>query len=57
VTVDLPAGIEAKVLYPVTPGTGHVLVNGKMQSGTPAENGARVALVLHQAGQYEIAAE
>jgi alpha-L-rhamnosidase len=57
VTVDLPAGIEATVLYPVTPGTGHVLVNGKMQSGTPAENGARVALVLNHAGQYEIAAE
>jgi alpha-L-rhamnosidase len=54
VAVDLPSGVEATVLYPVTPGTGQVLVNGKMAAGTPAENGARVALVLDQGGRYEI---
>ena len=55
--VDLPSGIEATVLYPVAPGTGRVLVNGKMQPGTPAENGARVAITLNQGGHYEIHAQ
>lgn len=57
VTVELPAGIEATVLYPVTPGTGGVLVNGKVTAGTPAENGARVAITLDQGGRYEIHAQ
>lgn len=52
--IDLPPGVEATVLYPVTPGTGPVLVNGERRNGTPAENGSRVAIVLNQPGQYEI---
>ena len=55
--IDLPAGIEATVLYPLSPGTGHVLVNGAMHPSTPAENGTRVAIVLNQGGHYEIHAE
>jgi hypothetical protein len=55
--IELPAGIEATVLYPLSPGTGHVLVNGAMHPTTPAENGTRVAIVLNQGGHYEIHAE
>ena len=54
--IDLPPGVEATVLYPVTPGTGPVLVNGERRTGTPAENGSRVAIVLSKPGQYEIQA-
>jgi alpha-L-rhamnosidase len=53
-SLDLPAGVEATVLFPVSPGTVHVLVNGTSRSGTPAENGARLAIVLSQPGHYEI---
>ncbi len=55
--IDLPPGVEATVLYPVAPGAGPVMVNGERQTGTPAENGSRVAIVLSKPGQYEIHAE
>jgi alpha-L-rhamnosidase len=55
--VDLPSGIDATVLYPVAPGTGRVLVNGAPRAAAPAENGARLAIHLDQAGHYEIHAE
>ncbi|HEY6447299.1 MAG TPA: alpha-L-rhamnosidase C-terminal domain-containing protein [Acidobacteriaceae bacterium] len=57
VTIDLPSGIDATVLYPVAPGAGPITVNGKPQTGTPAENGARVALKISEGGHYEIHAE
>jgi hypothetical protein len=57
VTLDLPDGVEATVLYPVAAGAGHVLVNGSAQQGTQAENGSRVALKLEHGGHYEIHAE
>lgn len=52
--VDLPSGVRATVLYPVTQGAGPVLVNGKAERGAPAENGSRVAIVLDHAGRYTI---
>jgi alpha-L-rhamnosidase len=55
--IDLPAGIEATVLYPAAPGAGPVLVNGARHASTPAENGTRLAIVLNQGGHYEIHAE
>jgi hypothetical protein len=55
--VDLPEGIEATVLYPAAPGAGPVMVNGTRAVSTPAENGARLAIVLRQGGHYEIHAE
>lgn len=56
-TLDVPDGVQATVLYPVVPGAGHVLVNGTAQQGAPAENGARIALKLDHGGHYEIHAE
>ncbi len=56
-TVDLPPGVEATVLYPVAPGAGPVFVNGARHAATPAEDGSRLAIVLNQPGHYEIHAE
>jgi hypothetical protein len=55
-TIDVPAGVEATVLFPVAAGTNHVQVNGKSETGTPQDNGTRLAVVLKQAGKYEIGA-
>jgi alpha-L-rhamnosidase len=55
--LDLPSGIDAKVLYPVAPGSGRVLVNGSPATTTPAENGARLEIELRQGGHYEIQAD
>ena len=54
VVVDLPPGVRATVLYPVTSGATTVLVNGKSEQGTAAENGARVAIVLDHAGRFTL---
>jgi hypothetical protein len=53
-TFEIPSGVEATVLLPVKPGTDHLLVNGKSETGTPAENGKRLALILKAPGKYEI---
>jgi alpha-L-rhamnosidase len=53
-TLDLPAGITAEVLMPVTHRGAPVLVNGKPTESTAAENGARARVVLAAAGHYEI---
>jgi len=55
-TIDLPAGVAAKVSMPVC-GAGDsgqsVVLNGAHTSGTPAENGARLLIPLMTAGHYE----
>jgi len=56
-SIDVPSGVEAKVLFPVSSGAGHILVNGASKSGTSAENGARLAVVLDHPGHYELSAE
>jgi alpha-L-rhamnosidase len=55
--IILPPGVEATVLFPITPGTTHVQVNGAARTGTATENGTRLAIVLHGAGHYELHAE
>jgi hypothetical protein len=55
--IDIPDGVDATVLFPVRAGTDHVSVNGSSQTGTPAENGTRLALHLGKAGHFEIYAE
>lgn len=55
--IDVPSRVEATVLFPVSSGADHILVNGASKSGTPAENGARLAVVLDQPGHYELHAE
>ncbi len=55
--IDVPSGVEATVLFPVASGANHILVNGASKSGTAAENGARLAVVLDQPGHYELRAE
>ena len=53
-TVDLPVGTVANVSIPVTTPTAHVVVNGKTESSTSAENGTRAIVVLRSAGKYRI---
>ncbi len=55
--IDIPDGVDATVLFPIKPGTGHVTVNGNEQTGTPAENGTRIALHLGKAGHFELKSE
>ncbi|MGA8110916.1 MAG: alpha-L-rhamnosidase C-terminal domain-containing protein [Acidobacteriaceae bacterium] len=54
--IDLPDGVEATVLFPVSPGTNRVLVNGTPREATPAEDGSRLAVALDHAGHYELRA-
>jgi hypothetical protein len=53
-TIDIPEGVDATVLFPVQPGADHIVVNGSPQTGTPAENGTRLAIHLNQPGHYEL---
>jgi alpha-L-rhamnosidase len=53
-SIDLPSGVEATVLFPVSGGADHVMVNGAAKPGAPAENGTRLAVTLNQPGHYEI---
>lgn len=55
--IELPPGVEATLLFPVKPGTNHVVVNGASRAGTPAEDGMRLAVELQGAGRYEVHAE
>jgi hypothetical protein len=55
VGIDLPAETEAHVSMPISDVSAQVVVNGKLQASTPAENGARAIVVLNQPGHYEIA--
>jgi hypothetical protein len=56
-TIDIPGGVKATVLFPIQPGATQVKVNGKSETGSPQENGTRLAIVLKQAGKYKIRAE
>jgi alpha-L-rhamnosidase len=55
-TIDLPAGVAAKVLIPVCSGGNSaqpVTVNGAAATGALTENGARILISLASAGHYE----
>ena len=54
VSIDLPEGVHARVSVPVTGSHAQVLVNGKPEHSTPAENGKRAVVELSQAGHYEL---
>jgi len=54
-TIDIPEGVDATVLFPVQPGADHIIVNGSPQTGTPAENGTRLAVHLGKPGHYDCA--
>ena len=52
-TVDVPPGVEAEVLVPVSHGNGQVLVNGKAEMNThPTADGTRNSVTLSQPGHY-----
>lgn len=53
-TVDLPAGLQARVL--VASSDGKLLVNGKPVNAAPTAESARWAVDLHAAGRYRIEA-
>ncbi|MGH9615095.1 MAG: alpha-L-rhamnosidase C-terminal domain-containing protein [Acidobacteriaceae bacterium] len=56
--IDVPAGVKATVLVPITHSSQRVLVNGNVaKSVTTAEDGTRAAVILQQPGHYELHAE
>ncbi|MBW4026118.1 MAG: alpha-L-rhamnosidase [Acidobacteria bacterium] len=56
-SIDVPAGVNATVLFPVAKGSTTIQVNGKPMDGIPAEGGTRLLLTLKSSGHYEIQAE
>ena len=54
IVVDVPEGVKARVLVPVSANGAQVLVNGTAGNATAAENGARSVVVLDRAGHYEL---
>ncbi len=55
--IDLPADEVATVLVPVEHAGQKVLVNGKVVEAQPAEDGARAAVTLREAGHYTLQAQ
>lgn len=56
--IDLPTDEVATVLIPVSHAGQEVLVNGKVaEDAKPAENGARIAVILREAGHYTLQAQ
>ncbi|MES2394205.1 MAG: alpha-L-rhamnosidase C-terminal domain-containing protein [Acidobacteriota bacterium] len=51
-TVDLPAGVKARVAVPVSHAGAGVQVNGHPVTSTAAEAGTRAIVVLDEAGHY-----
>lgn len=57
-TIDLPAGVAATVLVPVSHPGQHITVNGKeITSAQSAEDGSRASVILSGAGIYELQAK
>jgi hypothetical protein len=54
IVIDVPEGVKARVLVPVSNAGAQVLVNGSAASATAAENGARAQITLDHAGHYEL---
>jgi alpha-L-rhamnosidase len=52
ITIDLPAGTEAKVLIPLPHPDARVAVNGVAVAGTQEEGGTRLALTLQSYGHF-----
>ncbi len=53
-SIDLPAGVNTTVLFPITKGASSVTVNGTPRKGRLAEKGSRMAITLDQPGHYEL---
>jgi hypothetical protein len=52
--IDLPSGVHATVLFPISKGAESVTVNGAPRKGGLVENGSRMAITLDQPGHYEL---
>ncbi|MEO6924799.1 MAG: alpha-L-rhamnosidase C-terminal domain-containing protein, partial [Bryocella sp.] len=53
-TIDLPAGVEARVSVPLPVSGAKVLANGKPMASTPAEEGKRAVVILNGQGSYVV---
>ncbi len=56
-TIDLPAGVEARVSVPVPIPNATIKVNGKPTASTPVEDGKRAVVLLSGEGQYVVTAD
>jgi len=55
IVIDVPDGVMARVLVPVSTPGAKITVNGAATNSVDAENGARKAVTLDRAGHYELA--
>ena len=55
--IDLPAGVNAIVLFPIASGADHVIVNGTAQKGPLSDGGTRMAITIDSAGHYDLGAQ
>jgi alpha-L-rhamnosidase len=53
-TVDVPEGVVARVSIPAGSATSGVMVNGKAEQATPAEDGSRKIVTLSHMGHYTV---
>lgn len=53
-TIELPAGIKARVSVPVPSAGAQVMVNGKSMASTPADEGKRAVVTLSGQGSYTV---
>jgi alpha-L-rhamnosidase len=56
-TIELPAGVEARVSVPVPVPSARVTVNGKAMASTPTEEGKRAVVMLSGEGEYVVTAK
>jgi hypothetical protein len=54
IVVDVPDGVKARLLVPVSSAGTELLVNGSAAEAEPAENGGRMQIMLDRAGHYEL---
>ena len=52
--IEIPAGIEAELLLPLTRAKAKVAVNGKSVAFTSTEDGARASVTLHGPGRFVV---
>jgi hypothetical protein len=53
--IDVPEGVVARVSVPVSSSNAQVIVNGKVETATVAENSTRKIVTLSSSGHYNVA--
>jgi hypothetical protein len=57
IALDIPDGVVARVLVPVSSQNAKIMVNGKADTASLVEDGSRKAVILRNRGHYELHSE